>query len=347
MKKERFRGGDTGIKTLIHKVGNGLFWTLCIILIGGFGFSACDKVEEKPEPDSFSKMEMISIVATSDTNGEAVIDIIQSNNLKEALSISFSEPKNGKLTVESTSSRFRYKADKGFNGIDTFSYTVCKTALCKVGNIRIDVKQPVIPCASSFSSDGSYNDVVEASATMVAKLHPGDFLCKKAVLKMDGCSWALKSMFIDSEGIHFGLPTFPITQDVEVQFSYSVRRDSTSDEWVHRVCSTMVRVNSSYCDKLFNVKDFLSKDQVARRKPYRFDRAVAAGLVSSCLNDLDTSYLSVYAFQGEAKIQESLTRPGLYLIYAPDSLSTAVFYYKLRNKNGVLDTGKGTVRYID
>ena len=317
-----------------------------VLVLGSFLiFPACDKVSEKPEPDQFMKNELVDVSAVSDTNGEALVDILVVNNLKEALSVSFGKPNHGELTPDATTSKFKYKAHKGYSGVDSFSYEICRTSLCKSGHIRIEVKQKPLPCVSSFSWLESYRDTIYADTNMTVGLHPGDFFCKEATIRKDANSWYTKTWSIDSTGINFQLPNQKFTKDTEVRFYYYVCKDNTVNQCVHRICSTLVKVNDSYCRSIFSVKSFSYPKPGSKKHPYLFTLNEAKKYVFSCVNDLDEASFKVFARDDWAIIEPG-AQAGEYLISAPTVDAVyARFYYEFRSNSGEVKKGLGRIQF--
>lgn len=332
-------GGRDTEASLYAQICKFLFVALLTIV------SACDSVTETPEPDQFAQTQLLTVAAISDTNGEAVIDVLECNKLNEALSVSFTKPAHGSIENELSSSHFRYKAIKGFNGLDTFSYKICRSSLCKEGKIRIDVKQPELPCKPTFAENGSYRDTVEAAASMSVGLHPQDILCPESQLSFISCSWNVP-ITLDYTGFHFGLPSWTFTKNTEVRFIYRVCDKDYKNCSEVRTCSTLVKINNTYCDKIFKVNDFPFPVSAKKNKQYKFEKFRALQNVISCENDIDDTYFIVYASPAEAVVVYS-EQTGSYLVSPPDvSSNRAKVHYEIRNKRGVKGTGQAIINFV-
>ena len=308
---------------------------------------SCDKVRENPEPDVFlsSKLKLMEIVAEG---GVAQFDILSENAITQHVNVSFSSPKHGSIIPESANSKFRYEAFKGFEGIDTVAYKICRTDFCKESIIRLHVtKNPPTPCFPVYGKDEAYTFRQYLKCKQVKYLipfQPGDKYCPKNILKIDSYPTWVKNCKIIRDSIVIEIYSPLILSSLSGVITYS---NCDTSNYLN-ACKTRtlnfgLDTSKDYCNNIFLVHDRPKPFEPRIHKtPRRYD---FIKFVDACEKSIDMKFFDFYV------------TPNLFISWSHDENSCSIkkaspiatgpyyLHYIFRNNSGIKDTGRVEVKF--
>jgi len=308
---------------------------------------SCDKVREKPEPDNFltSDLKLMEITAEG---GVAEFDILGANAITNKVDVSFSIPKYGRLMPENANSKFRYEAFKGFEGIDTIAYKICRTDLCKQNLIRLHVsKNPPVPCFPVFSTDQTFayrQQLKFRKFSYKVPTHYGDSYCPKNILKIDSYPTWIKNCEINRDSISFDIVSPLVLSSFSGVISYSVCDTSNyPNACKKRVVNFELDTTKFYCNQVFNVRDRPKPFEAKIQKTPR--RTDFINFVDACEKSIDNRFFDFFV------------SANLFISWSHDENSCAIkksgagvngpyyLHYIFKNISGIKDTGRVEVKF--
>lgn len=147
-----------------------------ILTLAGILAGACDRVEDRPEPNYFDTLVLKPVAAATVVNGPVEIDIVGANQFTTDVTLRIkTQPQKGNLTLDAISHRFVYQPIPNTSGYDTAVYEACMGNNCKEGLITIFVEDTTSVCVlQPLPTD--WADTVEAGIQKVLNV-PTTFDC--------------------------------------------------------------------------------------------------------------------------------------------------------------------------
>ncbi|MFD2247471.1 Ig-like domain-containing protein [Pontibacter ruber] len=138
-----------------HVSNIGILQLLAVILL----LWGCDKTEEDVIPRSFQEFTLYpDDIYTFNSNSDWInrLDPLANDSVKAQVKVTYSQPQHGQLLPEFDGpGTMGYKPNNDFYGIDSFTYTVCTSEICKSETIRMIVEKPYDPatCTTLLAPD--------------------------------------------------------------------------------------------------------------------------------------------------------------------------------------------------
>lgn len=309
-----------------------------LLILGVFG--SCNKVKETPEPDRFLQSNLINLALNAD-GGQTTIDVVSENKIVSEFTLRFDLPRHGSITPLAGTSLFRYKANPGFEGIDSLRYEICRTGICKQGDIGIKVtNNPPLPCTTQYvqaPSDTFYITLKAGKNRYATTLFPGDIYCPDNLQKVQNYSSDFSKVTINNDSIILELNKI-FTSDKSLIVSYSnFKTSSSSSPEKTRILKIRMETSTTYCDDIFTVSN---GNPINSQQDYVvISPNVHISRVISCYNDLDTDFFDVYT---STNLEKKKIGRNFKITRKSGSSNTGplIVYYIYRNIRHVSDTGQ-------
>ncbi|AHM62983.1 thrombospondin type 3 repeat-containing protein [Flammeovirgaceae bacterium 311] len=142
------------LKSIKNKIYIGI---ACTAMLG-----SCDITEEDVVPKSIEEFRLVSdeIWDYRYPDGPSAINLdpLINDSIKVEVSVKFSQPQNGRLSVHDND--IYYTPKEGFVGVDSFTYTACSAKTCKTENIAVHIEEMPDP---NTCKDAVVNDYAETA----------------------------------------------------------------------------------------------------------------------------------------------------------------------------------------
>jgi len=312
-----------------------LFWITLLL------HSACDKVVEKPEEDSFPDKPLKEMRMNTDDNGEVAFDVVTENEIRETVSVQFSTPGKGFLSPDPAHHRFIYRAFSEESGTDSFSYTISKPGITRKGNIFLAVKTP--PCKPVYSGNVDYNigNRVMDTALFIPFDLRDTILCRFKQIEITGESPLFRISSISSTGFYVKpIGSFAGTGSFSINYKITVHELSPFPKLV----KFNLDFTPNYCDKIFHVRNTPFPIRFPHGKnSISLDRKQFSGFVNCCQDDLvplKNWFVPVAPIQFNYEFDSTRVR----ILKSPGQQELR-FGYRFENSRHKSDTGFAVLRY--
>jgi len=297
-------------------------------------------VKETPEPDHFLQSELINLTLTAN-GGQTTIDVLAENKIVNEVTVQFHPSLNGKISPVQGTSSFLYKANPGFEGIDSLGYEICRTGHCKKANIGILVSNnPPPPCSTYYASSPSdtfYVTFKAGNKRYATPLFPGDKYCPDNFKKIQNYSSDFNKVTIKDDSIVLETnKIFTNNKNLIVTYSNYKTESSVTPEKT-RILKIKMETSTTYCDDIFSVSNGSTinsqQDYVIISPNTNYQRII------SCYNDLDPNFFDVYT---SSNLDKHKIGRNFKITKKQGSSNTGplIVYYIYRNIRQVADTGQ-------
>lgn len=309
-----------------------------LLILGVFG--SCNKVKETPEPDRFLQTDLINLSLTAN-GGQAIVDVLAENKIVNEVTVRFDQPRYGTITPKAGTSAFLYKANPGFEGVDSIGYKICRAGNWKNGDIGIVVtNNPAPPCTTQYvqaPSDTFYITLKAGKKRYATTLFPGDKYCPENLQKIQNFSSDFNKVSIKDDSIILETNRiFTSNKNLIVTYSNYKSASSASPEKT-RILKIRMETSTTYCDDIFSVSNGnpinSQQDYVIISPNTHYQRVIC------CYNDLDPEFFDVFT---SSNLDKHKIGKNFKITKKAGSTNTGplIVYYIYRNIRQVADTGQ-------
>lgn len=288
------------------------------------------------EPDPLSVPQDFPVLSLQFAGDSAEINVLVPNRIDFPVSLDFEKPANGVILKKPGESRFFYRANPGYFGVDTIKYRICRFSSCRPGKISIRILPDPSVCYPLYqNSDTAEFHLVSGPGLKSLPLFPGDIYCPANTRVLTSFSSFVQNPSI-SDSVRFR-NSFSRAQKRIFHISYT----NTDQRMGRKTRNLKIRMlpDPDYCDTYFSVENREDPLVLERSDTLTLKRSSLSSLVHACDDDLDPDF-----FQMEST-------PNLGIIYAGGGIYRIFFkpmgfrgparlFYRFRNLRGVSDQGE-------
>lgn len=293
-------------------------------------------MKEVQEPDVLSVREEFPSLSLQATSDSVEINVLLPNNIDFPVSLEFEKPSHGSIVRGAGNTRFFYKANPGFLGVDTVRYRICKETACRPGSVLVRILPDPAACYPFYqAADTAEINLIAGPGRKSAALFPGDAYCPGNVREISGFSSSLRNPSV-SDSVRFS-NSFSRSQKRTFFISYT----NTDQRMGRKTRNLKIRMlpDLDYCDTYFSVENREDPLILERSDTLNLKKSSLSSLVHACDDDLDPDF-----FQMESTPNLGIINigGGNYRIYFKPMgfRGPAKIFYRFRNLRGVSDQGE-------